>query len=141
MQNHLFKEIPPDERSRYLRDNCDRIEPVTYMKVFDTEELSGFKDELSEVAIEIDSIEQEKKETMEIFKARLDPHKRSYGKLLENIRLKSEEVKEDCFMFIDVTERMVGFYNAKGELVSSRPVRPQEMQKNIFTVDRTGTND
>ena len=37
---------------------------------------------------------------------------------------------------------MVGFYNREGNLVSSRPAFPNEMQKSIFMeIRKTGTNN
>lgn len=141
MQREMFQEIPENKRASYLKDNCDRLEPVTYMKTFDDIEIVGFKDELSEKSIEIDGLEERKKEENKLINEQLKPLKSERAKLLRNIRTKAEEVREDCFMFIDQDSRMVGFYNAKGQLVSSRPIRPQEMQTTIFSVERTGTND
>lgn len=37
-------------------------------------------------------------------------------------------------------EKMAGYYNKLGELVYSRPIMPQEMQRTIFNINRkTGT--
>ena len=37
-------------------------------------------------------------------------------------------------------KKMAGYYNKLGELVYSRPIMPQEMQKTIFNINRkTGT--
>ncbi|GAB3164586.1 hypothetical protein [Telluribacter humicola] len=141
MEKQLFADVPEEERSKYLRDNCDRVEPTTYMKTFESEEISGFKDELSELDIEMENIQEAKKEAMEEFKLQLEPVKARRKELLSNIRLQSVEVKEDTFMFVNEKERMVGFYNAKGVLVKSRQARPGEMQTTIFSVTRTGTDD
>ena len=85
-------------------------------------------------------IEQEKKDAMAEFKERMKPFDEDRKRLLEELKNKSEYVNETCYKFIDHDERMVGYYNKLGELVSSRPIMPQEMQKTTFSINRnTGT--
>ena len=51
-------------------------------------------------------------------------------------------VTEDCFKFFDEESKMIGFYNKQGDLVSSRPAFPDELQKTIFaTIRKDGTNN
>jgi hypothetical protein len=140
MKQQLFGDVHESERSQLLRDNCDRLEAVTYMKPFGSNDLDQFKDELSSIAIEISKIEEDKKAAAESYNAELKPLKAEYKRLLTDIRLKSTEVKEDCFVMVDHENKMVGYYNAKGHLVQSRPARAQELQSTIFSVNRTGTN-
>lgn len=140
MDKAIYQTYPKEKRLEMLAMNRDRIESVTYMKTFKPSELVEFKDELSDLDIEIARIEEEKKEAMEDFKARLDPVKNRHKEILTNIRLKSVEVNEDAHMFVDQEAREVGFYNSDGDLVSERAARPGELQTNIFK-NRTGTND
>lgn len=140
MQQQLFGDVPENERAQLLRDNCDRLEPVTYMKPFGTNDLDQFKDELSGVAIDISKIEEDKKSATESYNAELKPLKKEYKRLLTDIRLRSTEVKEECFVMTDPESKMVGYYNAKGHLIQSRPARANELQSTIFSVTRTGTN-
>lgn len=79
---------------------------------------------------------------MEDFKYRLkDPSERK-KQLLKDIKNKSEFVTDNCYKFIDHENKEVCFYNKLGELVYSRPIQPQEMQKTTMSVLRkTGTND
>lgn len=140
MQQQLFGDVPISERAQLLRDNCDRLEAVTYMKPFGSNDLDQFKDQLSEVDIEIDRLSTAKKEATDGFNNQLKPLKMEHKRLLTDIRLKSTEVKEDCFVMTDHENKMVGHYNSKGQLVQSRPARAGELQPSLFTVSRTGTN-
>jgi hypothetical protein len=124
-----------------LKDNCDAIEEVGYTRRFTPEELNQRKEELADVSISISEIEAEKKDADADFKYRRKPHDERKAILLEQLKNKSEFVREDCYKFIIHEERLAGFYNSDGELVSSRPIMPQEMQKTIFGQMRTGTND
>ena len=86
-------------------------------------------------------IEIEKKEAMEAFKAELKPLNEKKQELLENIKKGSEYVEnEECVKILYHEEKMAGYYNKLGELVYSRPIMPQEMQRTIFNINRkTGT--
>lgn len=93
------------------------------------------------VSITINDIEIEKKEAMDEFKERLKPLNEEKQELLDHIKRGSEFVEnEECAKILYHEEKMAGFYNKLGELVYSRPIMPQEMQKTVFSINRkTGT--
>ena len=93
------------------------------------------------MSIQINDIETEKKEVMDDFKERLKPLNEEKAELLDHIKRGSEfRADEECAKILYHDERMAGFYNRLGELVYSRPIMPQEMQKTIFNINRkTGT--
>jgi hypothetical protein len=141
MQRELGKDIKdPKKRIQFLKDNCDSVEQKGYMKRFTPEQLLKMKEELSETAIEINDIEDEKKSTMNLFKLRLKPLSELRASILRGLKNKSEHVTEVCYKFIDLETREVGFYNEDGELIESRPAYAEELQGNIFQVVRTGTD-
>ena len=62
--------------------------------------------------------------------------------LREDLKSKGRTVHEKVYRFLDEGERMVGFYNSEGMLVSSRPARREELQKTVFTeLRKEGTNN
>jgi hypothetical protein len=124
-----------------LKSQCDAVEETGYTRRFTPDELNQRKEELADVSISISEIEAEKKLADADFKYRRKPHDERKTVLLEQLKNKSEFVRENCYKFIDHDERLALFYNSDGELVSSRPIMPQEMQKTIFGQMRTGTND
>jgi len=124
-----------------LEDNADKKEMLGYTRNFTEEELLSFKDDLADVSIDIDQVEEEKKEAVKGYNETLKQQKTERTRLLKNIRQKAEYVNENCFKFIDHDAREVGYYNEKGNLVYERPIRPDEMQKSIFEVKRTGTSN
>lgn len=142
MEKFLGQEIPEDKRSGFLSDNCDAVEEIGYSRRFNTDELSQKKEELANLSIQINDIEEEKKDKMSEFKDRLKPLNENKQLLLSDLKDKAEFVNEDCFKFIDHETKEVGYYNKFGELVYSRPIMPQEMQKTVFSISRkTGTNE
>ena len=119
----------------------DAVEKIGYTHRFTPEELAQKKESLAEVSIQINDIELEKKEVMDNFKERLKPLNEEKSELLDHIKKGSEfRDHEECAKILYHDERMAGFYNRLGELVYSRPIMPQEMQKTMFSINRkTGT--
>lgn len=138
MDKFLGQEIPEDKRKSFLSDNCDSVERMGYTRHFSPDELNQKKEELAEISIKIAEIEEAKKEAMAQFKEQLRPNEDERKRLLDELKHKSEYVVDDCYKFIDHEERMVGYYDQYGVLVSSRPIMPQEMQKTVFSLNRNG---
>lgn len=62
MEKFLGIEYPEGKsREDFLEANCDAIEEIGYTRRFTSEELLKKKDSLSELAIEINDIEEEKR--------------------------------------------------------------------------------
>lgn len=143
MEKFLGQDISEKDRWQFLQDNADAVESIGYTHRFTPEELAQKKEYLAETSIQISDIETEKKEVMDGYKEQLKPLNEVKQKLLENIKKGSEYVEnEECVKILYHEEKMAGFYNRLGELVYSRPIMPQEMQKSIFSINRkTGTND
>lgn len=140
MEKLLFQDYPEDQRAQFLKDNCETVEPVGYMRRFTQDELAEKKDRLSTVAIEINDIEDEKKAETDKFKIKLKPLDNEKDVLLKQLKNKTEYVKEPCFKFLFEDEGMAGFYNSSGELISSRPLLAEERQK-VIPFKKTGTQN
>lgn len=143
MDNFLGQEVQEKDRWQFLQDNADAIEEIGYTHRFTPDELAQKKESLAETSISINDIEIEKKEVMEGYKEQLKPLNVIKQTLLENIKKGSEYVEnQECAKILYHEEKMVGYYNKLGELVYSRPIMPQEMQKTIFNINhKTGTNE
>ena len=135
----MGQEYSATQRVLFLKDNCEKIDEIGYMKQFSPEEIAEKKDKLAEVSIEINDIEEEKKEVLKGFKESLTPLTEHKTTLLGHIKKKAEFVTEECFKFVDHTDRMVGYYNSEGVLVEARPMRPDESQLTMKLL--TGTHN
>ena len=124
-------------REDFLEANCDAVEELEYSRRFTGDELASMKDTLSDLCIRINRVENEKKDAMDDFRERLKPLNEEKKDLLEKIEQQSTLVTGECYKFIDHEAREVGYYNKLGELVYSRPIQKQEMQKTIMSVQRT----
>ena len=142
IEKEYGKHLPMEERADYLRNTCDGTEEVSYSRVFTPEELAKQRELLTDASIKLADIDEEKKAAMDAFKEQAKPYVEQKNKAIENLRTKAETVTEECFKYFDEDSKMVGFYNKEGNLVSSRPAFPNEMQKTMFQVLRKdGTNN
>ena len=142
LERELGKDVALELRAQFLEDNCDAVEDVTYSRAFAPEELALKREQLTDASIKIADIEEEKKEVMDGYKERLKPLQEQKAEAIKALRDKSETVTETCYKFFDEDTKMVGFYNKEGNLVNSRPVFKQELQKTIFaTLRKTGTDN
>lgn len=142
MDKFLFMEFAEGEaRVNALDANSDAIEEITYTRRFSPDELADMRNRLADNSIEESDIEAKKKEEMDRFKDKLKPIQKAKTTLLSKLKTKTEQVTESCYKMINREERLVGYYNSDGELVSARPLNAQEMQKTIFEVTKTGTNN
>lgn len=132
LDRELGKDIALEKREVFLLDNCDAVEEVTYSRAFAPEELALKREELTEASIQIADIEEEKKEVMDDYKARLKPLQEQKAEAIKALRDKSQTVTEKCYKFLDEETKMVGFYNKEGNLVGSRPAFRRELEKTIF---------
>lgn len=143
MEKEIGKEYKnPSQREAFLKDNCDKVEEKGYMKPYTPAELQGHKERLANLSIEIDEVEEAKKEAARAFKAQLEPLVDQRKQMVSNIRSKAEYVKEICYKFIDQEAKEAGYYNAAGDLIESRPATADELQPTLFSLARkTGTDD
>ena len=62
LDKELGKEYPEEQREKFLQDNCDDIQEVSYSKSFTPEELAKQREDLTDAAIKLADIEDERKE-------------------------------------------------------------------------------
>ena len=75
------------------------------------------------------------------FKEQLKPIKKEIKTTLTYLRDKARSVTEDCYVVYNYDNNSTEFYNGEGEMVYSRPMETSELQKTIFSIDKTGTTD
>jgi len=141
MEKQLLQNETQSERKIVLRDTCLKMEEFTYSKQFTQEELTHKKDELSQQDIKLEKLEQEKKEVVADFAARIKAVKEDRLQTLNQVLTGAEEVTEQVYLLDDQEEKKIGYYNADGLLVYERPLMPDERQLRIVDkVQLTGTN-
>ncbi len=139
MENQILINEAPEVRLRILKDSCDKVEKFSYLKTFTNEELVEFKNDLSKIMINVDSIETEFCEIKSKYKEQLKPLRDEIKKLLVYVRDKARSVKEECY--ITYEGEFALYYNAGGEMIHQRPLEASERQKTIFMETRNIINE
>jgi len=142
MDNSLGQDIVDlQERRLFLKDNCDLVENLGYMKPFTPDKIIELKETLAEVSIKINDVEGQKKMQNEVFKDKLKPLIEAKMASLLGIQQRAEQVNELCYTFIYPEEKLVATFNELGVCVAQRPAMQNELQGTIFQIQRTGSND
>lgn len=140
MEKQFLQGVPKKERIQTLKDNAERMESFIYHKPLSEAELTHLKDESAQHHIELEKLEEAKKDFMDGHKATVNPIKTEVKGKLQKIRTRHEEVQEDVYLLADQDEGMMGYYNADGMLVNQRTLLPDERQFRIVD-ETTGTNN
>lgn len=142
MQKVLGQDIQDlEERKNFLNDNADAVVEMDYHKSFESDELAQKEREFAQKHVRISILEEKIQDFKDEVNQELKPLKEEANALREDIKTKGRTVHEKVYQILDEEERMVGFYNAEGILVSSRPATRDELQKTIYAdLRKEGTN-
>lgn len=147
MDLQLFQDLAPAEREEMLDAQADDVTEENYLQPYTNAEKAQRREEYVALSLEMKQITEEEDEMKSQFKERKAPVKKCMDTVLANLKQGGEYVKGKLYRIIDQDERVVGFYNSKGELVSQRKVLPSELNSpTLFgqacTVSlKTGTHD
>ena len=145
MQDVMFPNDPVEAREQMLRDNCDQIEPRSFTRSFNQDEVNDRRAELESVSIQVAELEDELAQVRADIKGRIKPLLERRGKILDELKARGEWVTADTYKFVDVDEGRTAYYSADGYKIEERPITPEERQRNIIQAtrffNRTGTDD
>jgi vacuolar-type H+-ATPase subunit I/STV1 len=141
MQELMLADLPVHERAQVLRDSCDQIQERHYTRRFTQEERDERSKEMVELSIQKSEHEDEIRAIKAEYKARIKPVEEELKTILAELKAGGEFIKGECFKIIDHDLQMVGIYSPEGVLLEERTMRPDEKQRSIFQVKKTGTFD
>jgi len=134
MSKIFMPEIPLADRKILLQNNADKVEETTYLKPLTPEDLDIRREQLTDNAIELNDLEEEKKESMAGFKSRMDPLIKQNKGFLREIKTRQAEVDGILYHMANHDEGMMETFDETGELIASRRLRPEEKQQKLFSI-------
>jgi hypothetical protein len=132
----FMPEIAPSERRLLLEQNADNIEETTYLKPLTPDEMDIRREELTENAIKLSELEDEKKEIVKRYKDQMDPLISLNKLLLSDLKTKQAKVQGTLYHMANHEESMMETYDESGECISTRRLRPDEKQGKIFPLPK-----
>jgi hypothetical protein len=130
MAKVFMPEVSPEERLRILRDNHDS-EITKYYKQLTQHEMDVRREQLAENSINHFELSEQLKEVKADFKEKMEPLIRDNHKLMQEIKTGQAEVEGEIFFVADHEASMMETYNADGEMIASRRLKPEEKQQRI----------
>lgn len=127
------------ERTMLLQDNAAKVEETTYQKNLSQDELAARREDLADNCIKLNQFEDELKEVKDGFKVKMDPLKVVNKTLLTEIKTKQSTIDGILYHVSNFEDSMMETYDAEGMLISTRRLRPEEKQANIFSLAKTST--
>lgn len=149
MDIYRIKDLPEDERQTLLLGESVEVKEQAYMMSLSDDELAIKRERIVQVSLMKAVIEDEYQTVKDEFKMKLDPLKEEFGDLLDELRVKMVEVTGKVYSLPDYDNQMMHFIDAKGNVISSRRMLPEERQYRIsihqsitnhINETRSGTN-
>lgn len=125
------KEPSLEERRNQISVLAHHVEERVIRYHYSLEKLMEKKDQFSEIAIQINSIEEELNFVKQNFKERLDPLKSASKELLGAIIRKYDDMPRKVFAVPNFDDSVMEFFNDEGTMVDSRKLYPDEKQLRI----------
>lgn len=152
MDVYKLKNLSDDDRKTVLVGESTEAKEEAYMRPLTDDEIGVKQTELVKTSLLKSAIEEELSEVKKSFKLKLDPLNKELNLLLDQLRVKMIEVKGMVYKLPDHDNSMIHYVDEKGQVLSSRPMLPEERQYRISLIDqqhfnsihheqRTGTNE
>lgn len=122
------------ERLMCMQESAAKVEQTTYQKVLSPDELAARREDLADDCIKLNTLEDELKEIKDGYTAKMKPLKEANKIRLTEIKTKQSTTDGTLYHIPDHASSMMETYDVEGMLVSSRRLRPEEKQGNVFTL-------
>ncbi len=129
MDIYQLKNMPDAEREAMLEGETWVEE--TYHQPLEPDEMTEYRRVLSQTIIEKSVILDEKKEAMDEFKAQLKPLETQIKATVESIKTRSKQVHGRIYSVSDFDNKMIHSVDPKGNVLGSRPMKPEERQHRL----------
>lgn len=137
LAKQLYEGADPALIKENLRANSYKVlGNEKYMKPLTPDEVDAHRANVTESYIKIQSINEQIKEYTDLKKAERKPHEEELKTSSYAVKTGQVEVVGDLYLIDDQENRMMGFYDETGRMVSSRPLLPEERQTNFMSITR-----
>lgn len=140
MQKIFMPELSPEERLNIMRNHADEVEKADYEKELTEDELVAKKDQFLKNDIAIANLEDELSDIKKEIKSKMDPLKVKNKGLRYEVKTGKRKCHGDLYHMADHTNSKMETYDATGELIFSRRLRPDEKQPTQLFVPKPAAN-
>ena len=119
---------PKDYRMETLGSLAYHTKTSSYSRTLSPEELVEKKSRLSELALELEAIEEKKKQLMEEIKSEMAEPKTEYSLVLSEIKYKQQQKTGKLFEIDEQEEGRMYVFDSEAICIEVRSLRPEERQ-------------
>lgn len=124
-----MKKLTPEEVKQLAIRRENRIVQIPLSE----SETSIAKDNLVQNSIKLSAQQEELARVSEAIKIEIKKTKFDIKANLNDLRNGYVESEEECFLIDNQEDRVMEYYTEKGDMVFSRPLRPDERQTDAFS--------
>lgn len=136
MDKDVFKNMSPKDRADNLQAMAYSTEETKYFKALTQEELDLKRETLTDNEIKLSRLEIEKKNFVADIKKKVDPIIKEKSSLISAIETRHEEIEGVLYHVDDQDEGLMYSFDANGEFISSRRLKPDERLGSMFNINQ-----
>lgn len=136
MDKDVFKNMSPKDRADNLQAMAHSTEETKYFKALTQEELDLKRETLTDNEIKLSRLEIEKKNFVADIKKKVDPIIKEKSSLISAIETRHEEIEGVLYHVDDQDEGLMYSFDANGEFISSRRLKPDERVGSMFSINQ-----
>ena len=141
MEKNLFPELKGEELTSALEANAFSTVEETIERSLSPQQREQYKDRLSVIQQRDMDVEEHLKEFCDPLKAERKDIKTETRSIVKTLKKGYVESDERVFWMQDEENKMMHCYDANGEFIKSRKMRPEERQHRIVPITKTGTDN
>lgn len=134
----LLESLPAAERLQVLKEQHHSAEQTTYFRPLSEEELVEKRETYFQNEEKRITLDEEMKVARSVYKKEVTTLKEENRTYMQEIRTKQEQRKGTLFHMANHETGYMETYNEQGEFISTRKLRPNEKQTNIYQMPQTG---
>lgn len=128
--------------SKQIFTSADKVEKHTFFKQYSAEELTEFKNNLAIHCVEKKLLDDVLKEAKNHYKEVAKTHIERIKNITSGLKMKGEEVTEDCGVEFRRDLGIAEIFNSEGEKIGIRSLTLEEKNELPFMkITKTGTNN
>lgn len=133
--NDFIKQVlaeAPEAREELLKSHAYSIDEMVYSRTLTDEELGKVKDDYVQNNIKLHTFKEQLDNIKEDYKQKMKPLELLGREKIVQLKSRTIDEEGEVFAIDDQEQKIMYFVNKYGEVISSRPLLPDERQTSIL---------
>ena len=140
MFEHL-KSMNSVELKKHLEQNASEIKEGSYFRRMSQEEITEARKTISDDSIALSELDEVKKDFMDTHKENCKPYKDRLAVSIDAVKTKQVKLIGKTYVMKSFEDEKVFVLDSNGTVLEERRMTPSERQADIYSINRTGTQD